>query len=94
MKRALLVVVVLVAMVPLAPARAAAPSPSFARHAGPGRDYWLFTPSGPKGTARPLLVYLHGCTQTGDDAAIGTRWNDFAQAHDIVVVYPEQSADA
>ena len=93
MRRVLLFVLALLAMLPLAPAHAATPS-SFTKHAGPGRDYWLFTPAGSKGAARPLLVYLHGCTQTGDDAAIGTRWNDFAAAHGIVVVYPEQSADA
>jgi poly(hydroxyalkanoate) depolymerase family esterase len=54
-----------------------------------GRDYWLYEP---KHIASPrmLVVYLHGCTQTAPDAALGTKWNDLADKKGFVVVYPQQ----
>ena len=69
-------------------------SSSFTPHDGPGRSYLLFTPSGDTTIARPLVVYLHGCTQTAEDAAIGTRWNELAERKGFVVVYPEQDLAA
>ncbi len=53
-------------------------------------DYKLFVPAGLDTTNAPLLVMLHGCTQSVDDFAIGTRMNALAQAHGYVVAYPEQ----
>src|SRR5690349_7885734 len=35
------------------------------------RDYKLFLPAGAGTTAMPLVVMLHGCTQTPDDFAAG-----------------------
>jgi poly(hydroxyalkanoate) depolymerase family esterase len=40
----------------------------------------------------PLLVALHGCTQTATDFASGTRFDEIAQRHGAYVLYPEQSA--
>jgi poly(hydroxyalkanoate) depolymerase family esterase len=58
---------------------------------GNGR-YLLYTPAGLGATARaPLLVMLHGCTQTPVDLAHGTRMNDAADRHGFAVVYPEQT---
>ena len=37
---------------------------------------------------------LHGCTQTADDMARGTRMNAAAEAGGFLVVYPEQTAAA
>lgn len=40
----------------------------------------------------PLLLMLHGCTQTAEDFAVGTRMNDLAAAAGMAVLWPEQSA--
>ena len=58
------------------------------------RDYKLFIPAGATDGPRPLLVMLHGCTQTPDDFAAGTAMNDAAQTHGFVVLYPAQSQQA
>jgi poly(hydroxyalkanoate) depolymerase family esterase len=58
------------------------------------RDYKLYVPAGTADAPRPLLVMLHGCTQSADDFAAGTQMNRLADAHGILVVYPEQAAEA
>ncbi len=58
------------------------------------RDYKLFIPAGVASGPRPLLVMLHGCTQTPDDFAAGTAMNDAAQTSGFVVLYPAQSQQA
>lgn len=39
----------------------------------------------------PLVVVLHGCTQTAKICAEQTGWNKLAQLHHFYVLYPEQS---
>lgn len=53
--------------------------------------YKLFIPHGLRDAAPPLLVMLHGCTQSPDDFARGTRMNALAQEQGYVVAYPAQS---
>ena len=53
-------------------------------------DYKLYIPAGLDTTNAPLLLMLHGCTQSPDDFARGTRMNALADVHGYVVAYPEQ----
>ncbi len=57
--------------------------------------YFVYTPSSYHvGKAVPLLVMLHGCTQTADDFAAGTRMNQLAEKYGFIVVYPQQTRHA
>jgi poly(hydroxyalkanoate) depolymerase family esterase len=58
------------------------------------RAYKLFIPSRYQGQALPLVVMLHGCTQSPDDFAAGTRMNFIAEEQTCFVVYPAQRSDA
>jgi poly(hydroxyalkanoate) depolymerase family esterase len=60
------------------------------RNAAGHRAYKLFIPSHTQGRQLPLIVMLHGCTQSPDDFAAGTRMNFSAEAQSCFVVYPEQ----
>lgn len=66
---------------------------AFSNEAG-SRTYKLFIPSRFQGQQLPLIVMLHGCTQSPDDFAAGTRMNFLAEERDCFVVYPEQPSGA
>lgn len=56
------------------------------------QHYRLFVPPGGRKTERlPLLVMLHGCTQTSEAFALSTRMNQIAAKEGFAVLYPEQS---
>ena len=58
------------------------------------RAYKLYIPSRYQGQALPLVIMLHGCTQSPDDFAAGTRMNFIAEEQTCLVVYPAQPSDA
>ena len=66
---------------------------SFANHAG-ARHYKLYIPAAHRSRPLPLVVMLHGCKQTPDDFAAGTRANVFAAEAGCFVLYPAQSRRA
>jgi poly(hydroxyalkanoate) depolymerase family esterase len=59
------------------------------------RSYELYVPAGYQaGTAMPLIVALHGCTQTADKFRQQTGFDALADAKGFIVVYPEQPSSA
>lgn len=66
---------------------------SFANEAG-SRLYKIYVPSGYAGQPLPLVIMLHGCTQSPDDFAAGTQMNALAEEQTFLVAYPAQAQSA
>jgi hypothetical protein len=78
------------------PATGAFLSRSYKSEAGT-LGYRLYVPSGYAAAAAatmPLIVMLHGCSQSPEDFAAGTRMNTLAEQHGFLVAYPAQSRSA
>jgi poly(hydroxyalkanoate) depolymerase family esterase len=57
------------------------------------RDYLLHVPRRYRGRAMPLLVFLHGCTQSAEIARVQTHLDDFADRMNFLVAFPEQASN-
>lgn len=49
---------------------------------------WIYVPD--LMTSMPLVVVLHGCTQTAVDYDIGSGWSELAERYGFAVLFPEQ----
>lgn len=56
-----------------------------------GRSYRVYVPDSAKSGVRGVVMMLHGCTQTPEDFAAGTKMDSLAEQHGFVVIYPQQS---
>jgi poly(hydroxyalkanoate) depolymerase family esterase len=57
----------------------------------PERKYRLYVPhSAALAQRRAMVVMLHGCRQDAESFARGTRFNQLADQHGFVVLYPDQ----
>lgn len=83
---------------PLAGAPVAAPGAAFLRltHQGAegSRDYRLYVPANRPDGLLPLIVMLHGCTQSPEDFALGTGMNALAEEFGCLIAYPAQAMGA
>jgi poly(hydroxyalkanoate) depolymerase family esterase len=66
---------------------------TYANEAG-WRKYKFLVPSRYCGDPLPLIVMLHGCKQSPDDFAAGTRMNELAEEQGFLVAYPGQPSSA
>ncbi len=61
----------------------------------PSREYLVYVPKGRSIWRRaPLVVLCHGCKQTPEEFAQGTRITDLADRHQFVVLLPRQKESA
>jgi len=58
------------------------------------RDYRLYVPANATDTPMPLVVMLHGCTQSPEDFATGTGMNALAEEFGCLIAYPAQPSGA
>jgi poly(hydroxyalkanoate) depolymerase family esterase len=99
--RAAIGIVTAIAVALVAPSVAAAPrghaavAASFTKHtyssAAGSRDYLVYRPAVTSRAPLPMVVFLHGCNETAEQAASATHFNRVADQRHFVVVYPQQA---
>lgn len=64
----------------------------FGENVGNLRMY-TYTPSNLDSTKKhPLVIVIHGCTQSAEKISNGTGWNKLADSLNFMVLYPEQKS--
>ncbi|MEO6153349.1 MAG: PHB depolymerase family esterase [Croceibacterium sp.] len=53
-------------------------------------DAWTFVPTSEPTERLPLVVVLHGCTQTADGYDSGSGWSQLGEAFGFAALFPEQ----
>lgn len=53
-------------------------------------EMFIHLPSQTNSVQKPLVIALHGCNQRANDMAFLTGWNNLADKHNFVVIYPQQ----
>jgi poly(hydroxyalkanoate) depolymerase family esterase len=61
---------------------------------GARHRFMLYEPMCRESGPAPLLVMLHGCRQSANAFAAGTRMNEAAEESGVFVLYPEQTCEA
>jgi poly(hydroxyalkanoate) depolymerase family esterase len=61
------------------------------RSAAGSRGYKIYLPASRPTQPKGLIVMLHGCSQSPDDFAAGTRINTLAEKHGLAIAYPAQT---
>ncbi|MBN8701622.1 MAG: PHB depolymerase family esterase [Bacteroidetes bacterium] len=51
---------------------------------------FVHTPNNSDTLKRPLVIVLHGCSQTANEVAELTGWNKLSDLHNFIVLYPQQ----
>ncbi|MBC7281990.1 PHB depolymerase family esterase [Hoeflea sp.] len=67
---------------------------SLTHHGADRRDYRLYIPANRPEGPMPLIVMLHGCSQSPEDFAIGTGMNALAEECGCLVAWPAQPQGA
>jgi poly(hydroxyalkanoate) depolymerase family esterase len=89
-----LIFILFLLLLPVA-ARAGSWTDGSVKNSSGSRNYRLWIPAGYTGKERrPLVMMLHGCTQTPDVFAAATGMNSIADENNFFVVYPEEPASA
>jgi poly(hydroxyalkanoate) depolymerase family esterase len=60
---------------------------------GGRRSFMVYTPLGHEGSVMPLVLALHGCTQTAAGFAGSSGLHPVADRDGLVIAYPEQPAE-
>jgi poly(hydroxyalkanoate) depolymerase family esterase len=63
-------------------------------HADQTRRYKLYVPAASANKALPLVIMLHGCSQSADDFATGNGMNQRARDEGFFALFPQQSPRA
>lgn len=82
---------VLAAALVILVAAPAAPDERFRAGSLGGRAYRLYVPDRAAAEPATLVIALHGCWQTPEDFARGTRLNAAAERRGLLVLYPAQT---